>query len=358
MSGAEFESFCSQAQVILGGSPLDRHFLGTIWDGADKDLNRAINHLLGIDESKVVRAGDKSVGNGKDSAKDDKKDKKEKKEKKDKKDKKDKADKQPQTGGFDAFTGDAFGTGSFAGAQQPPSDSFGAAGGWGPPQSAPAGMAGMVGMLGHHAMGTAPMHTGPPGGNVGQDGFGGMVPGSMFGQMGGLQGGMVAPQAQHMGGPFSTTAHSGDAFGVTPGSMGGPPAGTLGAPAGGMGGGYAGGMGVAMSTHDFGAGAAIGTGFGGGMGGAMGAHDSFPAAASMGHAQPIDGGWGQPSHDASRHFATMEHTGQMGAAGGFAGADSDSDSDNDWWHQPLSQGMGVATGGMHQMGSAGGGFGW
>jgi hypothetical protein len=28
-------------------------FLSGLWDGADKDLNRAINHLLGLPEEKV-----------------------------------------------------------------------------------------------------------------------------------------------------------------------------------------------------------------------------------------------------------------------------------------------------------------
>ena len=37
MSGAEFDSFVQQAQLILSGPPLDRQFLAGLWDGADKD---------------------------------------------------------------------------------------------------------------------------------------------------------------------------------------------------------------------------------------------------------------------------------------------------------------------------------
>jgi len=55
--GDDFDSFCDQAQIILSGPPLDRQFLSGLWDGADKDLNRAINHLLGLPEDKVVREG-------------------------------------------------------------------------------------------------------------------------------------------------------------------------------------------------------------------------------------------------------------------------------------------------------------
>lgn len=55
--GDDFDSFCQQAQIILSGPPLDRQFLSGLWDGADKDLNRAINHLLGLPEEKVIREG-------------------------------------------------------------------------------------------------------------------------------------------------------------------------------------------------------------------------------------------------------------------------------------------------------------
>eukprot|EP00435_Cladocopium_sp_Y103_P008958 s3552_g2.t1 len=51
------ENSTRKAQIILSGPPLDRQFLSGLWDGADKDLNRAINHLLGLPEDKVVREG-------------------------------------------------------------------------------------------------------------------------------------------------------------------------------------------------------------------------------------------------------------------------------------------------------------
>ncbi|CAJ1367055.1 unnamed protein product [Effrenium voratum] len=117
MSGAEFDSFVQQAQLILSGPPLDRQFLAGLWDGADKDLNRAINHLLGLPEENIVREGQGGAnqsptaggGGGGGDAKKDKKHKKEKEKEKEKK--KDKSPKKEATddfgtgfgGGFDAF---------------------------------------------------------------------------------------------------------------------------------------------------------------------------------------------------------------------------------------------------------------
>jgi hypothetical protein len=53
---ASFDSFVSQAQGMLG-SDLSEDWLFEVWQGADADVNRALNHVLDTPENKIKRGG-------------------------------------------------------------------------------------------------------------------------------------------------------------------------------------------------------------------------------------------------------------------------------------------------------------
>eukprot|EP00931_Biecheleriopsis_adriatica_P074800 TRINITY_DN48797_c0_g1_i1.p1 TRINITY_DN48797_c0_g1~~TRINITY_DN48797_c0_g1_i1.p1 ORF type:complete len:437 (-),score=47.44 TRINITY_DN48797_c0_g1_i1:177-1487(-) len=50
-----FEDFVHTSNAIIGGVPLDRQFLSDVWKGAEGQLNRAVNQLLGLPESDLIR---------------------------------------------------------------------------------------------------------------------------------------------------------------------------------------------------------------------------------------------------------------------------------------------------------------
>lgn len=117
MADSGFEDFVQNANMIMGGAPLDRKFLTGIWDGADKDLNRAINHLMGTDESKLIREGQAGQADGASPKKDKKKGERRSSSSKASKDRSAPADfpSDPfsSAGGPDQFPSSVFGGGSF-----------------------------------------------------------------------------------------------------------------------------------------------------------------------------------------------------------------------------------------------------
>jgi len=151
---SEFDNFCERAQEFMGGAPLCKQFLTEIWEGADKNLERAINHVLSTPDEKVRRAGQGGGGGGggggesKSSKKDKEKEKKSKKKdkspaKSSKSDVSPAADFPdfPTSGFFDTAPGGMGGMGGFDSAPA-------GMGGMGGFDSAPAGMGGMAGMAG------------------------------------------------------------------------------------------------------------------------------------------------------------------------------------------------------------------
>ena len=53
---SEYDQFVSQACAILGND-IDREWLSEMWQGADSDLNRALNHVIDTPPNKIRRGG-------------------------------------------------------------------------------------------------------------------------------------------------------------------------------------------------------------------------------------------------------------------------------------------------------------
>ena len=60
---SSYEDFIESAK-IMGGSDIDPAWLKELWDGADGDANRALNHLIDTPPDKFRRGGS-SGGGGK-----------------------------------------------------------------------------------------------------------------------------------------------------------------------------------------------------------------------------------------------------------------------------------------------------
>ncbi|CAD7944752.1 unnamed protein product [Amoebophrya sp. A120] len=63
MSGHEFEAFV-QTAAAMAGDDVDPNWLKELWEGADGNANRAINHLLDTPESKFRRVNSKTSSGG------------------------------------------------------------------------------------------------------------------------------------------------------------------------------------------------------------------------------------------------------------------------------------------------------
>lgn len=321
----QFREFCQSAQSLKGGPEIDKNFLLEVWTGADCDLNRALNHILDTDDSKVRRAGAGGGGGGGGSVHSSHGSGHGSKHKKDKH-KKEKRD--------------SFGDESFASMGPPPQ------------QQGPAGMMGMAGMMGDPNMGMMQAPQGPAGMMGMTDPSMGMMqpPQGAAGMMGGPNQGMMGGPNQGMGGPNQGMG------GNMGGFMGGPNMGQMGAPMSGP-------MGMYPNT-DMNAQA----GMSGMMAGQQMPIPPTPSFDSNPNMMGQQDQLAQQIRDTERQMAEMKEQIQMAqmnmqgpptgammqnsfaspSYGGNTGGDqwedeSDSGSENDWWNQPVSYGHGTQS---------------
>ena len=55
--GDDFNTFCQTAKALTGTPDLDHEWLKGVWQGADGDMNRAMNHVYDAPEKKTSSGG-------------------------------------------------------------------------------------------------------------------------------------------------------------------------------------------------------------------------------------------------------------------------------------------------------------